>query len=148
MSRYFEDLDPGDVFETRSYTIEKDEIVEFAEEFDPQPFHVDEAAAGESIFGELIASGHHTMCIASKLTVEDVFDEIANLGGRGMDDLRFRRPVQPGDTLRVELEVIEKSASDRHADRGDVTFEQRVYNDDAEVLSVRMQCIVRRDLAT
>lgn len=145
MTRYFEDLEPGDVFETSGYTVDKDEMIAFAEEFDPQPFHVDEAAAEESIFGELVASGLHTMALGSKLIVGDVFDSIANLGGRGMDDLRFHQPVRPGDTLRVELEVIETTDAERHADRGYVTFEQRIRDGDGElVLSLRMETIVRR----
>ncbi|MFC7157177.1 MaoC family dehydratase [Halomarina halobia] len=145
MTRYFEDLDVGDVFEAGSYTLTGDEIVEFAERFDPQPFHTDEAAAEGSMFGELVASGLHTMCIASKLTVEGPFDDIANMGGRGMDSLRFFRPVLPGDTLAVEIEVVEKSRADRHPERGDVTFEQRVRNDDGDpVLSLLLYSIVRR----
>ncbi|ELY37766.1 MaoC family dehydratase [Natronorubrum tibetense] len=145
MTRYFEDLEPGDVFETSGYTVKKNEIIEFAEQFDPQPFHVDEAAAEDSIFGGLIASGIHTMALASKLTVEETFDMIANLGGRGMDDLQFHQPVRPGDTLHVELEVLETTPSERHSERGYVTYEQRVLDDsDAVVLSLRMETIVRR----
>lgn len=145
MTRYFEDLEPGDVFETSGYTVEKREMIEFAERFDPQPFHVDEVAAAESIFGGLVASGIHTMALASKLTVEDIFDEIDNLAGKGMDDLQFRQPVRPGDTLSVQLEVLETTDSDRHSDRGYVTYEQRVLDaDDDVVLSLRMETIVGR----
>jgi len=145
MTRYFEDLECGDVFETNSYTVEKQEIIEFAEQFDPQPFHVDEEAAEKSIFGELIASGIHTMALASKLTVEDIFSEVANLGGRGMDNLQFRHPVRPGETLRVQLEVLETNTSDRHPDRGYVTYEQRVVGDSDDILlSLRMDAIVQR----
>lgn len=145
MTRYFEDLEPGDVFETSSYTVEKGEIIEFAERFDPQPFHVDEEAAADSIFGGLVASGIHTMALASKLTVEDIFDEIANLGGRGMDELQFHSPVRPGDTLSVQLEVLETIDPDHHSDRGYVTYEQRVLDaGDEVVLSLRMETIVGR----
>lgn len=145
MTRYFEDLEPGDVFETSSYTVEKSEILEFAERFDPQPFHVDEEAAADSIFGGLVASGIHTMAVANRLTVAEIFDEIANLGGRGMDELQFRQPVRPGDTLRVRLEVLEAIRSDRHSDQGYVAYEQRVFNaSDEVVLSLRMETIVRR----
>lgn len=144
MTTYFEDLAVGDTFDAGSYTLEKDEIIAFAEQFDPQPFHVDEEAAKESMFGELVASGLHTLCLASKLAVENVFDEIANLGGRGMDALQFSRPVKPGDTLSVEVEVMERSES-RHPDRGYTTLETRVDNQhDDEVLSFVMYNIVER----
>ena len=145
MTRYFEDLESGDVFETSSYTVEKSEILEFAERFDPQPFHVDEEAAADSIFGGLVASGIHTMAVANRLTVTEIFDAIANLAGRGMDELQFHQPVRPGDTLHVRLEVLETIRSDRHADRGYVTYEQRVLDaSDEVVLTLRMETIVRR----
>lgn len=146
MTTYFDDLEVGDTFEAGSYTLGKDEIIAFAEQFDPQPFHVDEEAAKESMFGELVASGLHTLCIASKLAVENVFDEIANLGGRGMDSLTFSRPVKPDDTLSVEVEVVEKSDSRRRG-QGYTTLETRVSNQDGdEVLSFVMYNIVERDV--
>lgn len=145
MVRQFEDLDEGATFECGSYTLTKDEIVSFAEQFDPQPFHVDEEAAADSMFGGLVASGLHTLCLATRLAIDDFLSEVANMGGRGMDDLRWYRPVRPGDTITVHVEVLEKSTSDRHPERGYVDFARRVYNDDGEeVMTFVTHNIVRR----
>jgi len=100
MPKLFEDLDEGETFESGTHTVTKSEIVSFAEQFDPQPFHVDEAAAEDSMFGGLVASGLHTLSLATRLTVDDCLSEIANMGGSGMDELRWYTPVRPGDTHR------------------------------------------------
>lgn len=149
MPRYFEDLEVGATYEVGDYTVEKGEIVEFAEQFDPQPFHVDEEAARESMFGELVASGLHTLCLSVRLFVTQFVlpeeDGLANMGGLGMDDLRWHRPVYPGDTLRLRIEVADTTPSDSHDDRGYVDFDRSVFNDDGEeVLSIRSHNIVRR----
>ncbi|WP_293029684.1 MaoC family dehydratase [Natronococcus sp.] len=151
MTRYYEDLTVGDVFETGGYTVTKEEIVEFAEQFDPQPFHVDEEAAAESMFGELVASGLHTLCLSVRLFVTDVVqgeDGVANMGGLGMDDLRWHEPVRPGATLRVRVEVLEKNPSESRSDRGYVTFGRSVVVDDATVLSITSSNVIRRRDAT
>ncbi|MDG5819058.1 MaoC family dehydratase [Natronococcus sp. A-GB7] len=152
VTRYYEDLTVGDVFETGGYTVTKDEIVEFAEQFDPQPFHVDEEAAAESMFGELVASGLHTLCLSVRLFVTDVVqgeNGVANMGGLGMDDLRWHEPVRPGETLRVRVEVLEKTPSESRSDRGYVTFGRSVVVDDATVLSITSSNVVgRRDATT
>lgn len=148
VSRYFEDLEIGATYEMGDYTVTKSEIVSFAEQFDPQPFHVDEAAAEESMFGELVASGLHTLCLSVRLFITGFVnpdDGLANMGGLGMDDLRWHRPVTPGDTLTLRVEVADKTPSESHSDRGYVDFERRVFNDDGEeVLSIRSHNIVRR----
>jgi acyl dehydratase len=151
VTRYYEDLTVGDVFETGGYTVTKEEIVEFAEQFDPQPFHVDEEAAAESMFGELVASGLHTLCLSVRLFVTDVVqgeNGVANMGGLGMDDLRWHEPVRPGETLRVRVEVLEKTPSESRSDRGYVTFGRSVVVDDATVLSITSSNVVRRRDAT
>ncbi len=148
MTQYYEDLTVGDTFETSGYTITKDEIVEFAEQFDPQPFHIDEEAATESMFGELVASGLHTLCLSVRLFVTEIVNgevDLANMGGLGMDDLRWHQPVRPGDTLRVRAEVLEKTPSTSRSDRGYVEFRRTVFTDgDDEVMSIRSHNIVRR----
>ncbi len=147
VTRYYEDLTVGDVFETGGYTVTKEEIVEFAEQFDPQPFHVDEEAAAESMFGELVASGLHTLCLSVRLFVTDVVqgeNGVANMGGLGMDDLRWHEPVRPGETLRVRVEVLEKNPSESRSDRGYVTFGRSVVVDDATVLSITSSNVIRR----
>lgn len=148
MPKLFEDLHEGETFESGTHTVTKSEIVSFAEQFDPQPFHVDEAAAEDSMFGGLVASGLHTLSLATRLTVDDCLSEIANMGGSGMDKLRWNAPVRPGDTLTVRAEILEKTPSDSRPDRGYVDFKRRVYNDDGdEVMSVISHNIVRRRAA-
>lgn len=146
MSLYFEDLTVGDHHEFGEYTIEKDEIVSFAEQFDPQPFHVDEELAKDSMFGELVASGLHTLCLSVRLFVTEFVnpeDGLENMGGIGMDDLRWHEPVRPGETLSIELEIVEKTPSESRDDRGYVEFERRTYTDQ-KVMSIRSYNIVRR----
>ncbi|WP_440763282.1 MaoC family dehydratase [Natronorubrum sp. DTA7] len=147
MTRYYEDLAVGDVYETGSYTVTKEEIVDFAEQFDPQPFHLDEEAAEESMFGELVASGLHTLCLSVRLFVTDFVqgeEGVANMGGLGMDDLRWHEPVRPGDTLRVRAEVLETTPSESRSDRGYVDFGRTVHVDGTEVMSITSHNIVRR----
>lgn len=145
MTKFFEDLSEGETFESDTYTITKEEIISFAEQFDPQPFHVNEAAAEDSMFGELVASGLHTLSLTTRLTVDGCLSEIANMGGSGMDELRWYTPVRPGDTLSVHVEVHEKTPSDSRSDRGYVDLKRRVYDDDGEeVMSAISHNIVRR----
>ncbi|WP_425604344.1 MaoC family dehydratase [Natrinema gelatinilyticum] len=148
MTQYYEDLEVGDTYETGGYTITKEEIIDFAEQFDPQPFHIDEDAAHDSMFDGLVASGLHTLCLSVRLFVTEVVDgevNIANMGGLGMDDLRWHEPVRPGETLRVRVEVVDKTPSSSRSDRGYVDFRRSVVNDaDEEVLSILSHNIVRR----
>ena len=147
MMRYYEDLEIGDTYETGGYTVTEAEIITFAEQFDPQPFHIDEEAAQESIFGELVASGLHTLCLSVRLFVTEfvqVEKGVANMAGSGMDDLQWHKPVYPGDTLHVQVEVIEKRPSESRSDRGYVDFRRCVCTDDEEVMSVVSHNIVRR----
>lgn len=146
MTLYFEDLAVGDRYEAGEYTIEREEIVSFAEQFDPQPFHLDEEAAKDSMFGELVASGLHTLCLSVRLFVTEFVnaeDGLENMGGIGMDDLRWHEPVRPGETLSIEIEVAEKTPSESRDDRGYVEFERRTYTDQ-KVMSIRSYNIVRR----
>jgi acyl dehydratase len=111
--RYFEDIEVGDVVEFGSHTVTREEIVAFAEQFDPQPFHVDEAAAEASQFDGLIASGWHTASLCMRMLVDNYLSESASAGARGVEELRWLRPVRPGDTLTCRLEVVETAAGDR-----------------------------------
>lgn len=110
-ARYFEDVQIGDTMEHGEYRVTKAEIVEFAQQYDPQPFHVDEELATESMFGELIASGWHTAAICMRLLVDGRDDDTASAGARGVDDLRWHKPVRPGDVLSVRAETVEKRPS-------------------------------------
>lgn len=148
MTRYYEDLQSEEVFETDGYTVTKAEIVDFATQFDPQPFHIDEEAAQESMFGELVASGLHTLCISVRLFVQDFIkgEGVANMGGLGMDNLRWHEPVYPGDTLHVEIELLDKSPSESRSDRGYVDFERTVYSDtQGKVMSITSHNIIERE---
>lgn len=135
MVTYYEDIDVGEAYEAGERTLTRDDIVEFAEEYDPQPFHVDEAAAAESPMGGLIASGWQTAAICMRLLVEVMDDEEwASLGARGVDELRWIRPVRPGDTIHVELEVVEKRPSESNPAVGHVDSQLTGYNQDDEAV--------------
>lgn len=147
MARYFEDLRINEVFETSGYTMTKSEIMTFAENYDPQPFHIDEEAARESMFGGIVASGLHTLAISVRLFVNQIVrsQNIAIMGGRGMDDLRWTRPVYPGDKIRVKVTVTKKSYPDTKRDRGYVDFMRRVLNsNDKLVMSSKTHSILER----
>lgn len=107
MPTYYEEYEVGDTREFGERTVTKEEIIEFAEKYDPQPFHVDEEAAKESMFGGLIASGWHTAAVCMRLYVDNQMDD-ASQGARGVDELRWIRPLRPGDTLSVTTEIIDK----------------------------------------
>ncbi len=142
--KFYEDLDVGEAEEFGEYTVTRDEIVEFAEKYDPQPFHLDEAAAEESVFGELVASGWQTAAITMRLTV-DGQDDVATLAGVGVDDMRWHAPVKPGDTLRLRTEIVDKRPSESRDDRGYVTRRVEGLNgDDVVVISYEGTALVRR----
>jgi acyl dehydratase len=146
MAIYFEDLEPGQTWTVGGHTVSADEIVDFAEQFDPQPFHVDPEAAADSIFGGLVASGIHSLGISTRLSVTEFFHGdpgVANLGGLGMDEVRFHAPVRPGDTLTCELEAMAMRRSESRDDRGYIDFRRRLFTDEGEqVLGVTLHNIV------
>ncbi|WP_331233613.1 MaoC family dehydratase [Natronorarus salvus] len=107
MTLTFEDFSPGDTFSGGGYEMTEEEVRSFAEAYDPQPFHTDPVfAREESIYGGLIASGWHTAAVTMRLLVDSLLSETASLGARGVDELRFPRPVRPGDVLSIETEVL------------------------------------------
>jgi acyl dehydratase len=118
---YFEDFSEGETFELSSQTLTRAEIIEFAEQWDPQPFHLGEDHGKDAVFDGLVASGLHTLCLGSRMMITEVMNESANMGGKGITDISFHRPVEPEETLTGRLDVIEKTAT--HPERGDVTFE-------------------------
>jgi acyl dehydratase len=108
MTIYFEDLAVGDTWKSDGYEVTESEIIEFAEQYDPQWFHTDpERAAEESIYGSLIAAGFHTAAISTRLFVDCFLSETATLGGKGIDKLRWHEPVRPGDRLSIRAEILE-----------------------------------------
>ena len=104
---YLEDLAVGQVYRSSRFRMDRERIERFAAEFDPQPFHLDEEAARETMFGGLAASGWHTAAVTMRLLVEGEFKLAGGLVGAGLDELRWPRPVRPGDELRVESEILE-----------------------------------------
>jgi acyl dehydratase len=132
--RYFEDYQPGEVHEFGSYTVTADEIVEFAKRYDPQPFHTDPAAAAKSIYGGLIASGWMTGALMMRILVDNFISQASSMGSPGMDELRWLKPVRPGDTLRVRVAVIEARRSQSKPDRGILLAQQECLNQNNEVV--------------
>ncbi|WP_224248025.1 MaoC family dehydratase [Hyalangium gracile] len=132
--RYFEDFQPGEVIETGSYVVPREEIIAFAHQFDPQPFHVDEEAARRSMFGGIIASGWHTASISHRLFVEGLLRTSSSMGSPGLDELRWLLPVRPGDALSVRVEVLSVTPSRSKPDRGAVKFRMEVRNQKGEVV--------------
>jgi acyl dehydratase len=116
--RYFDDYLPGATYDCGSVSVSEDEIISFARQFDPQPFHVDPAAAARGPFGGLIASGWHTAALVMRQLVDHYLPEEASLGSPGLDEMRWPDPVRPGDTLRVRASVIEARRSLSRPDRG------------------------------
>jgi len=115
---YLDDLEAGQVFELGRHRITREEILDFATRYDPQPFHVDEAAAAASPYGGLIASGWHTACVFMRLFAEGLLNRAAAMGSPGVDELRWPRPVRPGDALSARVEVLEVRPSRSRPDRG------------------------------
>ncbi|NVD43760.1 MaoC family dehydratase [Qipengyuania atrilutea] len=131
--RYFEDIEIGEKQSFGSYEVTRDEVMRFAENYDPQPFHLDDEAAARTHFGRLSASGWHTCAMTMRMMVENMkVHQQASLGSPGIDELRWKKPVFPGDTLRVETEVLEKRASKSRPEMG--FFKSRIvtYNQDDE----------------
>lgn len=112
MSRYFEDIQVGETESFGHYVMEREEMVSFASQFDPQPFHLDDEAASESMFGGLVASGWHTASATMRMLVDGYFADSRALGAVGVDELRFPAPVRPGDELSVTAEVVDTSPWD------------------------------------
>jgi len=132
--RYFEDYVPGAVFEYGEIPVTKDEIVEFARRFDPQYIHVDPERALQGPFGGLIASGWHTAAMMMRLIVDNFLPTRASLGSPGIDELRWLKPVRPGDVLSIRLSVLEATRSRSRPDRGVVRTLCEVLNQDREVV--------------
>ncbi|ELY50369.1 MaoC family dehydratase [Natronolimnohabitans innermongolicus] len=132
--RYYEDIEIGETKEFGEFHGTEAEIVEFAEQYDPQPFHTDEDAAKESAFGELVASGWHTASISMRILADGPITERAGMGARGVDELRWKRPVKPGDTLSVRTEVVDKRVSDSDPKRGYVDSDTETIDQNDEVV--------------
>jgi acyl dehydratase len=139
----FEDFPVGRVVDCGTYRVSKDEILDFARQFDPQPHHLDEEAGRKSILGGLSASGWHVCAIAMRLFAEGVVLKADNKGGAGAKEARWMKPVRPDDLLRMEAHVVETKPS-QSKPFGFVTFECRIYNEREQVAMVSMTPIIGR----
>ncbi|HYG85740.1 MAG TPA: MaoC family dehydratase [Azospirillum sp.] len=142
--RWFEEFKVGDVIETRGVTVTESQIIDFALTFDPQAFHIDVQASGEGPFGGLIASGFHTLSLTFRLLLATGVLDGTSLGSGAMDEVRWLKPVRPGDTLRVRVEVTEVRPS-RRGDRGIVRCAYTTLNQHGEAV---MTCAIDQIIAT
>lgn len=134
MTTHFEDLAAGDEFEFGTYDVTEAEILEFAQQYDPQWFHTDPERAREaSHFGDIAASGWHTCAMTMRLLVDNHYADAASLGAAGIEELRWPNPTVPGDELSVHVEVLDTRRSESDPTRGIVTFDNTVTNQDGDV---------------
>jgi acyl dehydratase len=141
---FFEDFSPGQRFQTATRSLSEEEIIDFAGKWDRQFFHLDAEAAKSSIFGGLIASGFHTLLITFDLVVEAAIWTESSQGSPGFERVRWLKPVRPGDTLSVEVEVVETTPS-RRGDRGYVVWDHTTRNQHGEtVMTFRSTNILMR----
>lgn len=129
---YFEDFSVGQIFNTGRLRIDTDQIKTFARQFDPQPFHLDEEAAKNSVFRGLAASGWHTAALTMRLMAEGEFKPAGGIIGVGFDELSWQRPVRPGDELYAKSEILEVRPSKSRNDRGLVRVRTTTYNQNDE----------------
>jgi len=129
---HFEDFTPGQSFDLGSVTVEKDQIIEFASEFDPQPFHLDEDAGKASLLGGLAASGWHTAALIMNLLATKLFNRSSGQGSPGVDQLRWQRPVYPGDTLSARAEILSTKELRSKPDLGIVSIRISATNQNQE----------------
>ena len=142
--RYLEDFQAGQTFGSGRIHIDADRLKSFAAEFDPQPFHLDERAAAESIFRGLAASGWHTAAITMRLLVDSDLKPAGGIVGAGFDEFRWPRPVRPGDELRVESEVLEIRASKSRPDQGIIKVRATTLNQNNEPVQVSVGNLIVR----
>jgi acyl dehydratase len=131
---YWEDFGEGQVHEFGAYEVKREDIVRFASEFDPQPFHIDEAAARGSLFGGLIASGWHTAAMTMRMMCDGYLGRSASLGSPGIESLKWLLPVRPGDTLRVRSTVLEARPLKSRPGVGLVKSRHQVLNQRDEIV--------------
>jgi acyl dehydratase len=132
--RHWEDFEAGQVYELGPHTVTAEEIVDFARQFDPQPFHLDEEAAARGPFGGLIASGWHTAALFMRMYVEELINETVSMGSPGVEELRWLVPVRPGDELRGRVTILEATPSSTRPERGTIRARMEMLNQRDEVV--------------
>ncbi len=142
---HYEDIEVGRIERFGNKLVDREDVIDFASKFDPQPFHLDDDAAAKTYFGRLSASGWHTASMAMRMMVDHMTErKQAGLGSPGIDELRWLKPVYPGDTLRCETEVLEKRQSASRPDMGIFKSKLTVFNqDDEPVMTMRSNGLIR-----
>ncbi len=142
---HLEDFTDGATFQLGTTAVVLEEVLAFGRRFDPQPFHTDPEAAARHSFGGIVASGWHTAALCQRLFVDALLVDVASLGGSGIDDVRFPRPVRPGDVLAAQARVLRTRPSEHKPDRGTVTFALTARNQRNEtVLTLELAVRCRR----
>jgi len=134
--QYLEDFVVGQIFSSGQLRVNKEAIIAFAGQFDPQPFHLDEEAARKSVFGGLAASGWHTAALTMRLLVESEFRPADGILGVGFDELSWPRPVRPGDELHTKSEVLDVRPSKSRPDRGLIRVRTTTFNQNGEAVQI------------
>ncbi len=134
--QYLEDYFVGQIFNSARIKVEKDEIIKFGTQFDPQPYHLDEEAARNSVFRGLAASGWHTAAMTMRILVDGEFRPAGGIIGVGFDELSWPRPVRPGDELHAKSEVLEVRPSKSRPDRGLIRVRTTTFNQNDEIVQV------------
>jgi acyl dehydratase len=144
--QYWEDIEVGAKASFGRYEVTREEVIEFASKYDPQPFHLSDEAAAQTYFGRLSASGWHTCAMMMRMVVENLEkNKQAGLGSPGIDELRWLKPVYPGDTLRIESEILEKKASESRTEMGSFRTKSTIFNQrDEPVMTVKSIGLIRR----
>jgi acyl dehydratase len=143
--RWLEDYEPGAVYEYGAVILGEADIVDFARRWDPQPMHVDPEAAAKGQFGGLIASGWHTVAVMMRLLADHFLSRVASIASPGIDELRWLRPVRPGDALRIRVSILATERSRSRPDRGMVRTLVEVINQRNEpVMSLKAMNLMRR----
>jgi acyl dehydratase len=142
---WFEDFPAGMIVEIAGPTLTPESIMEYARKYDPQPFHTDQAAAKQSVFGGLIASGWHTVSLAMRMICDAYLLDAASLGSPGVNEVRWLKPVRPGDAIRLRMTVLEAKPSKSKPDRGTVLHRWEVFNQrDETVMTMEGYGMFRR----
>ena len=142
---YFEDLEVGQTAAFGRYEVTRDEVIQFASAYDPQPFHLSDEAAAETHFGRISASGWQTCAMTMRMLVDNITARRqAGLGSPGLDELRWLKPVYPGDVLRVETELLSKRHSQSRPEMGSFQSLVKVFNqDDVAVMTMQSIGLIR-----
>jgi acyl dehydratase len=140
--RYLEDFAVGQTFGSGRLMVDREQIKRFAAEFDPQPFHLDEKAAQDTVFGGLAASGWHTAAMTMRLLVDSEIKPAGGIVGAGFDEFRWPRPVRPGDELRLESEVLDVRPSKSRPNQGLIKVRTTTLNQDNDPVQILIANLV------